>query len=162
VVVCERYADNQTDAGEDCAIPWLGLRNGTEDGYKEQSNNLEDRLNEARIWFEDCKANHPCCVPRKDEWPRRVLDLSTEPMRLLNSVSITSTSSQQEDGYACLSYAWGTTGNFKTLTENLDAHMQGISVSTLPRTLADAVHVAQTFGLRYLWVKRLLHPLQIV
>ncbi|CAN9414245.1 unnamed protein product [Alternaria alternata] len=33
--------------------------------------------------------------------------------------------------------------------------MQGIDVHTLPRTLADAVHVSQAFGLRYLWIDAL-------
>ena len=153
MLIWEYKAKDQTDAEEDSAIPWLGLRNGPKDTYREQSNNLEDRLNEARIWFEDCKANHQCCVPRKDGWPRRVLDLATDSLQLLNSASIESTSSQRQEGYACLSYAWGTTGNLKTLTNNLRSHMQGIDISTLPRTLVDAVHVSRAFGLRYLWVK---------
>ncbi|CAN9380291.1 unnamed protein product [Alternaria sp. RS040] len=33
--------------------------------------------------------------------------------------------------------------------------MQGIDVHTLPRTLADAVHVSRAFGLRYLWIDAL-------
>jgi hypothetical protein len=110
-------------------------------------------LNEARIWYEDCKANHPLCVPRKDGWPRRILDLSVDSIRLVNTEAIESTSSQLQEGYACLSYAWGTTGNLKTLKDNLQSHMQGIDVHTLPRTLADAVHVSRAFGLRYLWVR---------
>ncbi|KAL1793654.1 hypothetical protein ACET3X_008636 [Alternaria dauci] len=142
-------------AGEDSAIPWLGLRNGPKDRYREQSNNLEDRLNEARIWYEDCKSNHPLCVPRKDGWPRRILDLTADSVRLVNAEAIESTSSQQQEGYACLSYAWGTTGNLKTLTDNLQSHMEGIDVDTLPRTLFDAVHVARAFGLRYLWIDAL-------
>ncbi|KAG9195985.1 hypothetical protein G6011_01106 [Alternaria panax] len=78
----------QEDAGEDYAIPWLGLRNGPGDRYREQSTNLEDRLNEARIWYEDCKANHPFCVPRKDGWPRRILDLTSDSVRLIDALCI--------------------------------------------------------------------------
>jgi hypothetical protein len=153
VVLYEHNAENQTEAGEESAIPWLGLRDGPRDRYREQSTRLEDRLNEARNWFKDCKANHPSCVPRKDGWPRRVLDLSKDSIRLINSASIESTSLQPQEGYACLSYAWGTDGNLKTLTDNIQSHMQGIDISTLPRTLIDAVHVSRAFDLRYLWVK---------
>jgi hypothetical protein len=151
--MCEHCFDHLTDAGEDSAIPWLGVRNGERDKYREQSCNLEDRLQEARSWFQECKADHPLCAPRRDEWPRRVLDLATDTIRLVDSASIISTSPQQQEGYACLSYAWGTTGNLKTLTSNLESHMQGIDISILPRTLADAVHVSRVFGLRYLWVQ---------
>ena len=130
------------------------MRNGEKDKYREQSCNLEDRLQEARSWFEQCKNDHPLCAPRKVEWPCRVLDLATDPIRLVDSASIVSTSPQQQEGYACLSYSWGTTGNLKTLKSNLELHMQGIETAILPRTLADAVHVSKALGLRYLWVKR--------
>ena len=157
--VSENSTNNLTDAGEDFAIPWLGVRNSEKDRYREQSSDLEDRLSEARSWFEQCKADHSLCEPEKGEWPRRVLDLATDPIRLVNSASIISASPQHQEGYACLSYAWGTTGNLKTLTSNLETHMQGIDTSILPRTLADAIHVCKAFGLRYLWVKQSIHEL---
>ncbi|KAI4607883.1 hypothetical protein J4E83_009427 [Alternaria metachromatica] len=143
------------DAGEDSAIPWLGIRNSEKDKYRELLSNLEDRLSQARSWFEQCKADHSFCAPEKGEWPRRVLDLATNPIRLVDSASIASASSQHQEGYACLSYAWGTTGPLKTLKSNLETHMQGIDISTLPPTLADAIHVCKAFGLRYLWIDAL-------
>ncbi|KAI4686418.1 uncharacterized protein J4E84_005697 [Alternaria hordeiaustralica] len=164
VLFGRKYVDNRpndyqiytpVDAGEDSAIPWLGIRNSENDKYRELLSNLEDRLSQARSWFEQCKADHSLCAPDKGEWPRRVLDLATDPIRLVDSASIASASAQQQEGYACLSYAWGTTGSLKTLKSNLETHMQGIDISTLPRTLADAIHVCKAFGLRYLWIDAL-------
>lgn len=159
--VFENDANSLTDAGEDSAIPWLGIRNSENDKYRELLSNLEDRLSQARSWFEQCKADHSLCAPDKGEWPRRVLDLATDPIRLVDSASIASDSPQHQEGYACLSYAWGTTGSLKTLKSNLETHMQGIDISTLPRTLADAIHVCKAFGLRYLWVKQPIHELYL-
>jgi hypothetical protein len=116
--------------------------------------NLEDRLREARTWFQECIADHRACDQRIEEWPRRVLDLADEPIRLVTSASLSQTETQQT-GYACLSYAWGTSANLKTLKENLEAHMRGIDVSTLPRTLSDAVYVCKAMGIRYLWIDAL-------
>jgi hypothetical protein len=145
-----------TDAGGDAAIPWLGLRDGKDDDYKEMAENLDDRLCEARTWLQECVNEHRACDRHilVDVWPRRVLDLADEPIRLVTSASLSPTQTQQT-GYACLSYAWGTSENLKTLKENLESHMRGIDVSTLPHTLSDAVYVCKSTGIRYLWIDAL-------
>jgi hypothetical protein len=149
-----------TDAGEDAAIPWLGLRDGKDDDYKEMAENLDDRLCEARTWLQECFSEHRACDRRIDfEWPRRVLDIADECVRLVTSASLSQTQTEETRYYyyyyACLSYAWGTSENLKTLKENLESHMRGIGISSLPRTLSDAVYVCKAMGIRYLWIDAL-------
>ncbi|KAF5614159.1 het-domain protein [Fusarium subglutinans] len=56
-----------------------------------------------------------------------------------------------------LSYCWGNTGHnrFKTEKETLAIRKQGFDYIQLPSTLRDAVKVARTLGLEYLWVDAL-------
>jgi hypothetical protein len=57
--------------------------------------------------------------------------------------------------YVALSYCWGETLPLTTTKANLDEMKRGISLSTLPDTLRDAVTVARAFGITYLWVDAL-------
>jgi hypothetical protein len=116
--------------------------------------NLDDRLAEARAWLQECFNDHRACDQRTVEWPRRVLDTADETIRLITSASLSQTETEQA-GYACLSYAWGTSGNLKTLKENLEAHQRGIDVVSLPRTLSEAVYVCKSMRIRYLWIDAL-------
>jgi hypothetical protein len=57
-----------------------------------------------------------------------------------------------------LSRCWGTSSNVQrtiTTSENLEARMAGIDVSTLPKTFQDAVKITRDLGLRYLWIDSL-------
>lgn len=60
--------------------------------------------------------------------------------------------------YAALSYCWGDSAKYpalKTYTHNIDEHMQGILLESLPKTICDAVVVARELDIRYLWVDAL-------
>lgn len=59
--------------------------------------------------------------------------------------------------YVALSYCWGpdTTGIVKTLTDNIDQHRRGISISALPKTLQDAIAVCRSIEARYIWIDAL-------
>ncbi|RMZ73214.1 heterokaryon incompatibility [Pyrenophora seminiperda CCB06] len=137
------------------AIPWLGVGSAEGDGKRDQPDSLSDRLKEAQNWFQRCKKDHPLCLPLNDEWPRRILDITVDPIRLVTSTSILPSPTYRQEGYACLSYVWGTTGNLETRKENLKSHMCGIDTSALPKTLSDAVYVARYLGLQYLWIDSL-------
>ncbi|CAA9958072.1 HET-domain-containing protein [Pyrenophora teres f. maculata] len=143
------------DAGEEHAVPWLGLRDSERDEYRELTDDLPSRLKEAHMWYQNCKTQHPLCVSSKVEWPRRVLDIAADSILLVDSTSILSSPDHQQGGYACLSYVWGTDGNLTTLKRNLRSHMDGIDMATFPRTLADAIHITRSLDLRYLWIDAL-------
>ncbi|KAH7111152.1 heterokaryon incompatibility, partial [Dactylonectria estremocensis] len=59
--------------------------------------------------------------------------------------------------YVALSYCWGSdlSGVVTTLSSNVEPHLQGIAVNSLPQIIQDAVRVYRELGLRYLWVDSL-------
>ena len=57
--------------------------------------------------------------------------------------------------YATLSYSWGTSLPIKTTSSNIEQHRNGLSIESLPRTLRDAVRIAQLLDFRYLWIDAL-------
>lgn len=138
------------DAGESSAVPGLGLRDDSSEHYQEHMAAIDDRLQIAKSWLADCVANHADCGLPTPSWPRRVLDLSSDPIRLCLA-----SSSVVDERYVALSYCWGRTGNVRTLRGNLDAHFKGISVASLPRTVTDAIYVCGALEVKYLWVDAL-------
>jgi hypothetical protein len=59
--------------------------------------------------------------------------------------------------YVCLSYCWGPNVDdiLKTTTKTLKIHYQGIRLSSLPKTISDAVFFCRGLKLQYLWVDSL-------
>jgi len=120
----------------------------------------------AALWLKECLENHEECGGDKegDEnyMPRRLLDMGV-PGTQNNNEEEQARIHLVEDAtetapYAALSYCWGSdlTGVVKTLTCNKKNHIeQGVPVSSLPKTVQDAVAVCRGLGLRYLWVDAL-------
>jgi hypothetical protein len=54
-----------------------------------------------------------------------------------------------------MSYRWGTGVNMRTLESNIDVHIAGIPVDTLPQMFIDALHVIRVLGYKYLWIDAL-------
>jgi hypothetical protein len=57
--------------------------------------------------------------------------------------------------YVALSYCWGTTAQRGTTRSNISSRRQSINVSELPKTLQDAIRVAQSLGFQYIWIDSL-------
>jgi hypothetical protein len=63
---------------------------------------------------------------------------------------------EQDIVYAALSYCWGSNGvPLQTTSENESRHRSRIPHRELPRTFQDAVQIAQTLGIGYLWIDSL-------
>ncbi len=120
-----------------------------------------------RSWLEECTAN-----PRRSLRPSvqralsgrgRLIPLTPKSttaalpatMRLIDLVARTIVSAPKGAAYAALSYVWGATGSL-TLTATTAPTLLdcpgGLDVLHVPRTIADAMHVAADLELRYLWV----------
>ena len=142
-----------TEVEEEFAVPWLGCRNDEDDPYRELIEDTKKRLEQARSWLEDCVANHgpPCQLDTVQEQPRRVLDISSDAVRLQSASSVPG----KDWHYACLSYSWGKSGNIMTKRENIDTFRQGIDTGCLPKTIDDAIRIARSLGMRYLWIDAL-------
>ncbi|KAF4949260.1 hypothetical protein FGADI_9031 [Fusarium gaditjirri] len=113
----------------------------------------------ASAWIRNCRQTHQNCsyhakrVPKV--LPTRLIDVGTDvpgqppklfvPLRHLRSLE-----------YIALSYAWGPQGNFiKTTSSNLEAMIQSLPWTQLPKTIQDAIAVTRRLGVRYLWVDAL-------
>ena len=145
------------EAGEEYCHPWLGIMNDTAWKQRDISGTLEDRLKQARTWFEHCKSTDgEACRNYKGEWPQRLLDVGSNPIRLVDSSLIgPARNHDPKEGYACLSYVLGESGNIKTTIQSLNAHQRGIDGKMLPHTIVDVVLVTRALSLRYLWVDAL-------
>lgn len=59
------------------------------------------------------------------------------------------------DPYAALSYCWGKQQTFLTTQANIQDMLRSIRLPDLPQTIRDAIRVARSLGLDYLWVDAL-------
>jgi hypothetical protein len=112
----------------------------------------ESSLAAARVWLETCHREHTKCSKDKGVLPTRVLDVGTmsgnEKLRLRASAG-------EKGRYVALSYCWGSK-KFVTLNQaTLAAFEAEIDITTLPKTIHDAIQVTRSLGIPYLWVDSL-------
>lgn len=112
--------------------------------------------------YRNCKDTHVACRSRNPDGafpPLRVIDVGES---MGSRVHLRNTQGFTDASYICLSYCWGKTQPL-LLTKQTEAMLyNGISVSTLPKTLHDAVFVTRILGIRYLWIDSLYVSLRIL
>ncbi|KAL8350113.1 hypothetical protein RB601_001391 [Gaeumannomyces tritici] len=110
-----------------------------------------------KAWLATCKKNHPKCRRSQDVanpiLPTRVLDL-THGTEEDPAVCLVETHGAR-DVYCALSYCWGTTKATTTVKDNLEQHLENISMESLPSTIQDSITAARNLGFRYLWIDAL-------
>ncbi|KAM7195331.1 heterokaryon incompatibility protein [Naviculisporaceae sp. PSN 640] len=112
---------------------------------------LEGSLRLARSWLDNCRETHiQCPAVVIDSLPKRILQLgdNDQDIRLLETTD-------EQGGYAALSYCWGQTGNVTTTRDSLAGRLKKIDPKEVPKTILDAIHITRSLGLRYLWVDSL-------
>ncbi|RSL90353.1 hypothetical protein CEP51_000759 [Fusarium floridanum] len=103
-----------------------------------------------RSWMAECDTQHSSCQrPESMPLPTRVLDLQDQ-----NTVRIHEARTE-DDHYAALSYCWGMNPQFETTLSNKHDNPSHLTISSLPRTIQDAITVTRQIGLKYLWVDAL-------
>jgi hypothetical protein len=119
------------------------------------SKNTRDSLPQCLSWFQSCckSDEHEACRLQPDlrgirrENPSRLVDVRQTPPRLLSAESL-----PEPVGYATLSHCWGST-RFNTLSkENISAFHHEIPQDALNKTFTEAIMVAQTLGLGFIWI----------
>ena len=85
--------------------------------------------------------------------PTRVLDVdasgSSSGLRLVNNRP------GRRGYYATLSHVWGKKQIIRSTTDNVSQHEKSIPMSALSQTFRDAVEIARSLGVRYLWIDSL-------
>ena len=119
-----------------------------------------------RNWLRDCDEKHctsSCKAAQRGgeqgtdapaHLPTRLIDVGTGDddtvyLRETNSQGFVS---QDTEGWLALSHQWGPKPHFSTRTDNIDEHLAGIKLASLPATFKDAVLVTRALGRRYLWI----------
>ncbi|CAE7208472.1 hypothetical protein P3342_011048 [Pyrenophora teres f. teres] len=111
---------------------------------------LDERLDLAKSWLDNCLESHSRCPPIVNKLPKRLLMLGDAD----DDIHLYETAGERAS-YVALSYCWGTAGNIKTTQENLKQRLKRIHTQEIPKTILDAVHITRHFGFKYLWVDSL-------
>lgn len=123
----------------------------------------EANMKLAYSWLSMCFYEHDTCGnDRDDEFlPARLIDLG-DPSHDEVAPRLVETRDEsrmmQQRQYITLSYCWGTDRGKtvpKTVRDNLQEHLQGISLMSLPKTFRDAMSVVKKLGYRYIWIDSL-------
>ncbi|KAF2688957.1 HET-domain-containing protein [Lentithecium fluviatile CBS 122367] len=110
---------------------------------------------QAESWLRDCVHSHAICrTPNIGFVPKRLVQVidGDSGLRLVERDDLKLFS----EDYCALSYCWGLQGNtLTTRKENLEHHLRGMRLSSMPQTIQDAVIVCRSLHIPYLWVDAL-------
>jgi hypothetical protein len=128
-------------------------------------------------WMKDCDETHERCwvdVNRNNQneaskdgyfLPTRLVDvgdpLTCEPPRLVVTSDLGGNKRERlgEFNYMALSYCWGDPKDssrlLRTTHSTIRTRLKSIEVEVMPQVFKDAVRVARTLGIRYVWIDSL-------
>ncbi|KAF4628403.1 hypothetical protein G7Y89_g9746 [Cudoniella acicularis] len=134
----------------------------------------DQNVSKIRNWIKDCDEHHDgCCADLKQLasieagtfLPTRLVDIGGfvddihHPRLVITSEMQPKSSEDRVTKYIALSYCWGpvdgTTKLLKTTRKTIGSRTQKIELETMPQTFQDAVLVARTLGIQYLWIDSL-------
>jgi hypothetical protein len=101
-------------------------------------------------WIDRCFTthNHPPAKPHFK--PTRLIRLAKNE---IEGAQLCSPTMPVE--FAALSYRWGSDNESRTLQENLAERYKRLDISSLPKTLRDAIKITRGLEIEYLWIDRL-------
>ena len=104
-----------------------------------------------KSWIKDCLENHGTSCPSVQETlPTRVIDVgnsSREPCLYITNGQIGT--------WVSLSHCWGKDTPFVTDSQNVAERRSKIVITTMPKTIRDAILITRKLGYRYLWIDSL-------
>jgi hypothetical protein len=99
---------------------------------------------------------------RSDSFPTRLIHIPLDfasalgKMRLITSEDLfqyeNKTSNRAYPPYVTLSHRWGSTHHFTSTKASLQSRQLGFTYEALPKTYRDAIFVAATLGIEYIWI----------
>lgn len=121
---------------------------------------IEQLVDMSRRWLATCQNKHSCCngqaTQHSEFLPTRLLDVRTPEQYTIQLVSCEALSKASSIAYLTLSYCWGNGNDAACTTRaNLEERSEGFPVSSLPRTVQDAIVLTRAFGARYVWIDAL-------
>ncbi|KIM99406.1 hypothetical protein OIDMADRAFT_56541 [Oidiodendron maius Zn] len=101
-----------------------------------------------RKWLDHCDSSHPCMPSKEKQLPTRILDVGitgSDTVTLIEGAG-------RKARFLALSHRWGTSHRITLTKATVSSFMAGIKLDKLPKTFLDAVHIARTLQIRYLWI----------
>lgn len=117
-----------------------------------------DAIAQLKSWLHGCEENHGCQTARSDEkfLPKRLLYVGFQKdqgLRLVESCELPANTQ-----YATLSHCWGDAKlprPYLLLKKNLDAMLESVEPTVLPKTFEEAVTVLRQLQIQYIWIDSL-------
>jgi hypothetical protein len=105
----------------------------------------------ALAWKSSCFSHHLRCAAATNEsvLPSYVINVRNEKWPVLEGGGC------RRERYLALSYKWGETRRYLTLTSNITRHYDNIPYEELPKTFQDAILITHRLGFGYLWIDAL-------
>lgn len=115
-------------------------------------------ISRIRKWLSDCEKNHEQCklaisgkeIAFKPVLPTRVLSIRGYP----ESLHLFVTGGKREK-YMALSHCWGGKPQYQTTKANLEENQRSIDSTRLSETIKNAIQIATSIDVPYLWVDSL-------
>ncbi|KAI0188503.1 heterokaryon incompatibility protein-domain-containing protein [Xylaria flabelliformis] len=112
-----------------------------------------ETLRLAKSWFTECCESHDACQPADTRtYPKWIISIYQGlPIRLVSGSML----QLNHCPYATLSHCWGTACPLTLTAGSLGNLLSEIPEARLPKTFRDAINIARSFGLKYLWIDSL-------
>jgi hypothetical protein len=127
------------------------------------STGSKETLQVVASWLKQCETSHALCRSKRftaegsEKWkPTRLIDLSASHVQ--KSTICLRERQHVPPGcqYAAVSYCWGMSPSFLTLTRSTRRHLlEGIEISDLPRTWEETIQILRELSIQYLWIDAL-------
>ncbi|KAF7532591.1 hypothetical protein G7054_g7797 [Neopestalotiopsis clavispora] len=106
-------------------------------------------------WYNTCKNDHPGCQPSTVQPPFRPTRLIQVHGRDFDIWNLVDETKSITEPYATLSHCWGNSQHETLTRENISRYKEKNSITGLPKTFRDAIEVAKSLGIYYIWVDSL-------
>ncbi|KAH9217832.1 heterokaryon incompatibility protein-domain-containing protein [Leptodontidium sp. 2 PMI_412] len=113
---------------------------------------------QADKWFKECLETHEGCtsaLPKSNFVPSRLIEIRGTDVNQLSIRLQEKSTLPASASYATLSHCWGTSMPFKLTLQNLVACKEDIPMHNLTKVFQDAIHVAHSAGIQYIWIDSL-------
>jgi hypothetical protein len=108
-------------------------------------------------WLDECAKHEACTMAasRARFVPTRLIDVGKNDAQELRIVSEAEIRGRKKTEYLALSHCWGGEIEYTLTTANIESVRQHINVDDLSKNFQDAILVARSLGIRYLWIDSL-------
>lgn len=107
-------------------------------------------LSLAKEWIDTCRNSHKQCNEEREDWyPTRLLYITSggKQVRL-----VISKDHSPKGDYMTLSHRWGNFEYTKLFTNTMAQLQMAVTVSSLPLAFQDAIKIATSLNIQYLWI----------